>query len=138
MIIKPDDTDEVLILTGEDARHVAAFLESKRSADEMDISRNNTDNQDQNSRKNIGKSDGKRKKLNQSSSNNMFTKDSCDLKAAKELIDNYIESDENGCIEISNISKADRHQLHKYAGAKGLKHWSTGSESSRIMSIQKK
>ena len=133
MIIKPDDNDKVVILTGKDAQD---YLNSKRSAVEMDVSTDTSSDTSSDKTQNKGqnKGDGKRKKVTKDS----LDKDSCDLEGAKKVIDDYIQSDETSCIEISDISKADRHQLHIYAAIKGLDHWSSGSDSSRVMSIQKK
>ena len=110
MIIKPDDGDNVVILTGKDAQD---YLNSKRSAVEMDVSSDTSNDQDhvqgqnqtqsQGQSKSQAKSDAKRKKVSKDS----LDKDSCDLQGAKKVIDDYIQSDETGCIEISDISKAD-------------------------------
>ena len=128
MIITPDDGDSVVIQTG---KHAKMFLEGKQSIQEMD-----TDDVTSGAGKAVqGGVGGKRKKPDDKSSLNQ---DNCDLAGAKKVIDDYIESNHTGSIEISNISKEDRHKLHIYAAIKGLDHWSDGIGSARVMFVQKK
>ena len=60
------------------------------------------------------------------------------LGAVKNIVDEYARSESKDCIEISDMTRADRHQLHIYAAIKGLNHWSSGNETNRLMCIQKK
>ena len=80
----------------------------------------------------------KKSKLSNTKNSNLFDRDSCDLEETKKVLDEYVASDDNGCIEIKDLSKEDRHKLHIYAWSKGLQHWSAGDKSARIMFVQKK
>ena len=123
MIIKLDSGDYVI--TGNDAKRIEKILEKEK----LDVV------MEENSPPSPPLQESSKKRPKQAA----FDNDSADLAQIKKIVDEYNSSDNRDCIEISDLSKSDRHQLHMYAGGlKTLKTWSTGSDSNRTMFIQKK